>query len=144
MQVLALAGHAFNGSLPLSWTGLQQLRVLDVSHNQISGTLPQPYVSMQQLTILKVNDNKLMHVSNGMPELFESLVGNGFKLQCLCVANNSEVLLSEEGKARLMLNAQKSSPAVQLAVDAPDNSQCCMPDMVPPMIAAPQPTYLIA
>jgi hypothetical protein len=124
MQVLALSGHAFNGILPLSWTGLQQLRVLDVSHNQLSGTLPQPYVSMRQLSILKVNDNKLKRVNNGLPEFFECLVGDGFKIQCLCVANNSEVLLSEKGKEQLVLNAKRSSPPVQLAVDAPDSSQC--------------------
>jgi hypothetical protein len=51
---------------------------------------------MRQLSILKVNDNQLKHVGGDMPEFFEYLVGNSFKLQCLCIANNSEQLLSEE------------------------------------------------
>jgi Leucine-rich repeat (LRR) protein len=124
LQVLSLAGHSFNGTLPLPWTGLQQLRVLDLSHNQLSGTLPQPYASMRQLSILKVNDNKLRHVSNSMPEFFEYLVGSSFKLQCLCVANNSEVLLSEDGRVRLVSAAQRSVPPVQLVIDVPGSSQC--------------------
>jgi hypothetical protein len=124
LQVLSLAGHSFNGSLPLSWTGLQQLRVLDLSRNQITGTLPQQYASMRQLSILKLNDNELRHVSNGMPEFFEYLVGSGFKLQCLCVADNNEVLLNDEGKARLVSAAQHEVPPVQLAIDVPGSSQC--------------------
>jgi hypothetical protein len=79
---------------------------------------------MRQLSILKVNDNKLRHVSNGIPEFFEYLVGNGFKLQCLCVANNSEMLLNDEGKARLVSAAQQNQPPVQWGIDAPGSSQC--------------------
>lgn len=59
-QVLMLAGHSFNGTLPPSWTRLQKLRVLDLSHNSLSGNLPSWYVSMRKLAVLKVQDNRLV------------------------------------------------------------------------------------
>jgi hypothetical protein len=124
LQVLALAGHMFNGSLPIPWTSLDHLRVLDIAHNQLSGILPQSYISMTQLSILKVNDNKFVRVQSNMPEFYENLMGDGFKLQCFCLANNREVLLNEEGQARLVSAAQQSSPPVQLVIDVPSSSQC--------------------
>jgi hypothetical protein len=66
----------------------------------------------------------LVSSSSSMTEFFQYLVGDGFKLQCLCLANNSEELLSQEGKQQLVAAAQQSSPSVQLVVDVPSNSQC--------------------
>jgi hypothetical protein len=60
MQVLMLSGHNFTGTLPTSWTRLQQLRVLDVFRNSLTGSLPSWYVSMRQLAMLKVHNNKLV------------------------------------------------------------------------------------
>jgi hypothetical protein len=134
MQELALAGHSFGGSLPPSWTSMQKLRVLDVSRNQLTGTLPQTYANLWQLAIARFNDNKIVQVSSSsssMPEYFQYLVGDGFKLQCPCVANNSEVLLSDEGQQQLVAAARQSSPSVQLVVDVPSSSQCD-PAQLPP------------
>jgi hypothetical protein len=83
---------------------------------------------MWELAIVKFNDNKLVEFSSSSSsssqELFEYLVGDGFKLQCLCLANNTEVFLSEEAKGRLMQAARHSTPSVQLVVDEPGSSQC--------------------
>jgi hypothetical protein len=107
---------------------MQKLRVLDASRNQLSGTLPQAYANMWELAIVKLNDNTFMQANStagsSIPEFFQYLVGNGFKLQCLCVADNSEVLLSEEAKGRLVQTAQHSTPPVQLVVDEPGSRQC--------------------
>jgi hypothetical protein len=54
VQELHLAGHQLHGSLPLSYTTLSNLRVLDISRNRLSGTLPNTISglsSMQQLNI---------------------------------------------------------------------------------------------
>jgi hypothetical protein len=65
---------------------------------------------MLQLTVLKVQDNQRVLAVNRSPEFFEYLVGDGLKLQCLCVANNSGVLLDDTKAAALKRRAQTSSP----------------------------------
>uniref|UniRef100_A0A383W9E1 Uncharacterized protein n=1 Tax=Tetradesmus obliquus TaxID=3088 RepID=A0A383W9E1_TETOB len=124
LQMLVLSGHNFNESLPPAWTRLKQLRVLDVSRNSLTGSLPEWYASMLQLAVLKVHDNQLVPAANGTPEFFEYLVGDGLKLQCLCVANNSGVLLDAAKAAELKRRAQASSPPAQLVVDDAADRLC--------------------
>ncbi|WIA23164.1 hypothetical protein OEZ86_010058 [Tetradesmus obliquus] len=124
LQVLVLSGHNFNGSLPQAWTRLSQLRVLDVSRNSLTGSLPKWYASMLQLAVLKVHDNQLVPATSGSPEFFEYLVGDGLKLQCLCVGNNSGVLLDAAKAAELKRRAQASSPPAQLVIDQPTDRLC--------------------
>jgi hypothetical protein len=123
LQVLMLAGHGFSGTLPSSWTSLQQLRVLDLSHNSLTGSLPSWYVSMWQLAILKVHGNQLVP-STGGPEFYEHLLGDGSQLQCLCVAGNAGVLVDAAAAARLQNKAVQRLPQVPLVIDSPDNSTC--------------------
>jgi hypothetical protein len=124
LQVLVLAGHNFSSTLPAAWTRLTQLRVLDVSHNSLIGSLPEWYASMLQLAVLKVQDNQLVPAADNTPEFFEYLVGDGLKLQCLCVANNSGVLLDDTKAAELKRRAQMSSPLAQLVVNEPAHMLC--------------------
>jgi hypothetical protein len=124
VQVLMLAGHSFSGTLPPSWTRLQQLRVLDLSHNSLSGSLPAWYVSMWQLAVLKVQDNQLVASGSGALEFYEYLLGDGSQLQCLCVAGNAGQLVDAAAAARLQGKAQARKPPVALVIDAPDSSVC--------------------
>uniref|UniRef100_A0A383W896 Uncharacterized protein n=1 Tax=Tetradesmus obliquus TaxID=3088 RepID=A0A383W896_TETOB len=124
LQVLVLSGHNFSGSLPPAWTRLSQLRVLDVSRNSLTGSLPKWYASMLQLAVLKVHDNQLVPAASGSSEFFEYLVGDGLKLQCLCVANNSGVLLDAAKAVELKRRAQASSPPAQLVIDEPTDRLC--------------------
>jgi hypothetical protein len=120
-----LAGHSFSGTLPSSWTRLQQLRVLDLSRNSLSGSLPAWYVSMRQLAVLKVNDNQLVPQSTGALEFYEYVLSkDGSQLQCLCVAGNAGELVDAAAAARLQGKAQARKPPVALAIDAPDSSAC--------------------
>jgi hypothetical protein len=124
LQVLVLAGHNLNGTLLPAWTRLTQLRVLDVSRNSLTGSLPKWYASMLQLAVLKVHDNRLVPAANSTAEFFEYLVGDGLKLQCLSVANNSGVLLDAATAAELRHRAQGSSPPGQLVIDEPVHKLC--------------------
>jgi hypothetical protein len=118
-----LAGHGLSGTLPSSWTRLQQLRVLDLSRNSLTGSLPSWYVSMRQLAILKVHGNQLVP-STGGPEFYEHLLERGYPLQCLCVADNAGVLVDAAAATRLQDEAAQRVPTVPLVIDSPDNSTC--------------------
>jgi hypothetical protein len=123
VQVLMLAGHSFSGTLPPSWTRLQQLRVLDLSRNSLSGSLPAWYVSMWQLAVLAVHDNQLV-ASGSAVEFYEYLLGDGSQLQCLCVAGNAGQLVDAAAAARLQGKAQARKPPVALVIDAPYSRMC--------------------
>jgi hypothetical protein len=124
VQVLMLAGHTFNGTLPASWTRLEQLRVLDVSNNSLTGSLPAWYSSMRQLVIFKANDNQLTRSASGPPEFFEFLLGPTSKMQCLSVASNKDMLLDAPTAAKLVSKAQQRWPPVPLEINQPASSPC--------------------
>jgi hypothetical protein len=119
-----LAGRNFSGTLPPSWTRLQQQRVLDLSHNSLTGSLPSWYVSMWQLAIFKVQDNHLVPSGSNALEFYEYLLSDGSQLQCLCVAGNARELVGAAAAARLQDKAQGRKPSVALMIDAPDSSAC--------------------
>jgi hypothetical protein len=98
--------------------------VLDVSRNNLSGSLPKWYASMLQLAVLKVQDNQLVPAADNAAEFFEYLIGHGLKLQCLCVANNREVLMDAAKAAELKRSARTSDPPVQLVIDEPAHKLC--------------------
>jgi hypothetical protein len=119
-----LAGHSFNATMPAAWTRLSQPRVLDVSRNSLTGSLPKWYASMLQLAVLKVDNNQLVPALNNAPEFFEYLVGNGLKLQCLSVADNTGTLITAAKATSLKRMALQSSPPVTLVIDEPDDKLC--------------------
>jgi hypothetical protein len=57
LQELRLAGHLFTGSVPLSYTTLSSLRVLDISRNKLSGTLPDTISGLAGMQLLNVSSN---------------------------------------------------------------------------------------
>jgi hypothetical protein len=124
LQVLNLAGHSFSGSLPASWTRLEQLQVLDVSRNSLSGSLPSWYSSMRQLAVLKVHDNQLERAADSAPEFYEALLGPSSKLQCISVAGNRDVLVDAATAARLAAKARQRVPAVPLQINQPGSRLC--------------------
>jgi hypothetical protein len=124
LQVLNLAGHSFDGTLPAAWTRLEQLRVLDISNNNLSGSLPAWYSSMRQLAIFKANGNQLSRSASGSPEFYELLLGPSSRLQCLSVGDNKDMLLDATTSAKLAAKAQQRLPAMPLAMNEPSSALC--------------------
>jgi hypothetical protein len=127
LQVLMLAGHNFNGTLPPAWTRLQQLKVLDASHNNLTGSVPAWYSSMRQLAVLKLHDNQLVSSNDSAADqrLFSSLVGIGSQLQCLSVEANQGELVSVEIRKKLQDTAKsRRNPPVPLAINNPTSHLC--------------------
>jgi hypothetical protein len=123
-QVLMLAGHNFSGTLPAAWTRLQQMLVLDVSHNSLTGSLPRWYSSMRQLAMLKVHNNQLVRAAADTSELYELLLGPSSVLQCLSVADNKDVLVDAATAARLQAEARDRFPRVPLHINKPLSELC--------------------
>jgi hypothetical protein len=123
-QVLNLAGHNFIGTLPTAWVRLKQLHVLDVSHNSLTGSVPAVYNGMRQLAVLRVHNNQLVRAADDVGEAWEFMLGDGSRLQCLCVASNKEQLVDEAAASRLSRMAASRAPPVPLEVNRPDSEAC--------------------
>ena len=55
----SLAGKQLRGNLPVSWSQLKNLTLLDLQNNALTGTLPPQWSELQHLQTLTVKNNAL-------------------------------------------------------------------------------------
>lgn len=118
---MRLSRNKLTGSIPQVFASLTKLQVLGLGHNQLQGLLPAELVSLRQLAVLDVSNNML----NGtMPTSWRLMAGPGFKLQCLLLYNNVELLNTDEDVCELTSRSEARVPWTGLAFNDPNNALC--------------------
>lgn len=97
--------------------------MLGLGHNQLQGPLPAAFVSLRQLAALDVSNNML---NGSMPTSWRLMAGQGFRLQCLLLANNTSVMVNDGVRRELMTTNAARIPGTGLAIDDPSSSLCML------------------
>ncbi|WIA11335.1 hypothetical protein OEZ85_011458 [Tetradesmus obliquus] len=123
LQVVNLSQNQLVGTIPRVFASLTKLTVLGLGHNQLQGPLPAAFVSLRQLAALDVSNNML---NGSMPTSWRLMAGQGFRLQCLLLANNTSVMVNDGVRRELMTKNAARIPGTGLAIDDPSSSLCML------------------
>lgn len=116
-----LSHNTLTGTIPRVFASLTKLTVLGMGHNQLHGPLPAAFVSLRRLAVLDVSNNQL---NGSMPTSWRLMAGPGFRLQCLLLDGNTDVLITEEGSRGLMKSIEIRIPSTGLAINNASSPLC--------------------